>query len=262
MGKIIISESQYKKVKSILIENAINEAAYGFNPKKYSLKTVNYTTAYDGKDTIKVIGGVTYTPTQRGNLSGKGEFELETSGVRKKTTINFICGNNKLNIDGKYYDVVSGDQTLQGFKQLCEAVKKVKKDSYGVQQTGGDVKGYSQQTTYTLKSKDGKKTITIPEKTGYTAKKDQKGNEGATFKLGPTIFGWFGCKSKNFFINKVLYVDEKGGLVTNLSKSVCGASTVEPKKELNTKVDKVVGSAGGQKLASQDTVVSDMSNYV
>jgi hypothetical protein len=269
MGKIIISESQYRKVKSILIENAINESllneeAYTLDTKKYSLKTNDSTSARgtDVNDQLKVIGGATYTPTQRGNLSAKGEIEYINSGIRKKTTINFICANNKINADGKFYDVFSNNPTLEGFKKLCETLKKVKKDSYGIQQTGGAVKGYSQQNTYTLKSKDGKKTITIPKGTGYTAKKDQKGREGASFKLGPTIFGWFGCKSKSFFIDKVLYVDEKGALATNLSKAVCGASTVEPQKEPKTKADNVVDGGKGQRLATQDSIVSDMANYV
>ena len=130
MGKIIISESQYKKVKSILIENAINESllneeAYTLDTKKYSLKTNDYTDVSGGE--IKVIGGITYVPTQRGNLSAKGEIEYTNSGARKKTTINFICANNKINADGKYYDVNSSDSTFEGFKKLCETVKKVKK---------------------------------------------------------------------------------------------------------------------------------------
>jgi hypothetical protein len=118
----------------------------------------------------------------------------------------------KIHADGNYYDIhYLMILIYQGFEKLCKSLEN-KKDFYGIQQTGGAVKGYTQQNTYTLKSKDGKKTITIPAKTGYTAKTDQKGNEGATFKLGPTIFGWFGCKSKSFFVNKVLYIDEKGGI--------------------------------------------------
>lgn len=249
MGKIIISESQYRKVKQNLIENAINksllnEQAYNLDAKKYSLKANDYTDVSNGE--IKVLGNVTYVPTQRGNLTTKGEIEYKNSGSRKKTTINYICANNKFNIDGKYYDIVTNDSVLPGFKQLCESLKK-KKDYYGIQQTGGAVKGYTQQNTYTLKSKDGKKTITIPKNTGYTAKTDQKGNQGATFKLGPTIFGWFGCNAKSFFVDKVLYFDEKGLLVNNLSKSVCGGSTstVTKTKDVVDTQSKVVGTGTG-----------------
>ena len=112
---------------------------------------------------------------------------------------------------------------------MCETLKKKKKGSYGVEQSPGkSVQGYTQANNYTLKSKDGQKTITIPAKTGYTFKKDKKGNAGATFKLGPTIFGWFGCKSKSFFIDKVIYKDEKNFLADAISKALCGASSSTP----------------------------------
>jgi len=275
MGKIIITENQYKRFKSILIESVINESllneeAYTIDSKKYTLTTNDLTDVMGGL--IKVIGGATYKPTQRGNLSAQGEIEYTNSGSRKKTTISFICANNKINADGKYYDVMRNDTTLAGFQKLCETTKKMKKDSYGVQQTGGAVKGYSQQNVYTLKSKDGKKSITIPAKTGYTAKKDSKGNEGATFRIGPTIFGWFGCKSKSFFIDKVLYVDEKGTLATNLSKAVCGTSS-EPTKQQsssnqsqqsssNQSQQKSSNTSGDQNIASQTTIASEFANYV
>jgi hypothetical protein len=267
MGKIIITENQYKRFKSILIENAINESllneqAYTIDDKKYTLKTNDLTDVMGGA--IKVIGGALYKPTQRGNLSAQGEIEYTNSGSRKKTTINFICANNKINADGQYYDVMRNDSTLAGFQKLCETTKKMKKDSYGIQQTGGAVKGYSQQNVYTLTSKDGKKTITIPKGTGYTAKKDSKGNEGATFRIGPTIFGWFGCKSKTFFIDKVLYVDKLGTLVTNLSKSVCGTSS-EPTKQQsssNQGQQKSSNTSGGQNIASQPPIASEFANYV
>jgi uncharacterized membrane protein YgcG len=228
MGKIILTETQYKRFKSILIENVINqtllnEAAYTLDTKKYSLKTNDYSDVSGGK--IKIIGGATYTPTQKGNLTAQGEVEYTQSGSRKKTTIIYVCANNKFYVDKDYYDILGNDTTLEGFEKLCETLKKTKKDSYGIQQTGGAVKGYSQQNNYILKSKDGSKTITIPKGTGYTGKKDQKGNDGATFKLGPVSFGWFGCKSKTFFIDKVLYKDEKGFLANNISNAVCGGSS-------------------------------------
>ena len=270
MGKIIISERQYRKVRKNLIENAINksllnEEAYTLDTKKYSLTTNDLTNVKDGK--IKVIGGITYVPTQRGNLTAKGDIEYIDSGVRKKTTINFICANNKINADGNYYDLWPSEPTLKGFQDLCKSLKN-KKDFYGIQQTGGAVKGYTQQNTYTLKSKDGKKTITIPKNTGYTAKTDQKGNEGATFKLGPTIFGWFGCKTKSFFVNKVLYVDEKGALVNNLSKSVCGGSEVLPPKDVSNDPSKKViggggsGSGSGSGSGTSQSQTYDFENYI
>jgi hypothetical protein len=248
MGKIILTETQYKRFKSILIENAINqtllnEAAYTLDTKKYTLKTNDYSDVSGGK--IKIIGGATYTPTQKGNLTAQGEVEYTQSGSRKKTTIIYVCANNKFYVDKDYYDILGNDTTLEGFEKLCETLKKTKKDSYGIQQTGGAVKGYSQQNNYILKSKDGSKTITIPKGTGYTGKKDQKGNDGATFKLGPVSFGWFGCKSKTFFIDKVLYKDEKGFLVNNISNAVCGgpATKEEPKQDLGT-VDQKSYSGG------------------
>ena len=224
----------------------LNEAAYAIDAKKYSLKTNDLTDVKGGE--IKVIGGITYAPTQRGNLSAKGEIEYTNSGARKKTTISFICANNKINADGKYYDVLPSDTTFEGFRKLCETLKNKKKESYGVQQTlGKSVQGYTQANVYTLKSKDGKQSITIPAKTGYTLKKDKNGNVGATFRIGPTIFGWFGCKSKSFFINKVIYKDEKNFLADNISKAICGGSSSTTPE---TKTQQQVVGTGSQSTAT------------
>ena len=262
MGKIIISESQYKKVKSILIESAINESL--LNEETYKLKTNQQTTAYNSerKEGLTVSGGITYVPTQRGNLTGKGEIEYANSGGFKKTTttINFMCKTDQIHADGEYYDVYDTDHNLKGLQELCKSLKN-KRKSYGVQQTPGEkVIGYTQQKTYILKSKDGNKSKTIPAKTGYTAKTDKKGNQGATFKLGPISFGWFDCKSKSFYIDKVLYADEKEWLTNNLSNSVCSASTGEPK--VKPKGKKVVSGTGGRNNINQDSIVLDMLNYV
>ena len=150
MGKIILTETQYKRFKSILIENVINqtllnEAAYTLDTKKYSLKTNDYSDVSGGK--IKIIGGATYTPTQKGNLTAQGEVEYTQSGSRKKTTIIYVCANNKFYVDKDYYDILGNDTTLEGFETLCEKLKN-KKDFYGIQQTGGAVKGYTQQQNY------------------------------------------------------------------------------------------------------------------
>jgi hypothetical protein len=175
---------------------------------------------------VELIGGLTFKPTQKGNLGAYGEVEFTQSGQRKKTSIFYICPNKKLYVDQKYYDILGSDSSRVGFQSLCETLKKKRKGSYGVEQSPGkSVQGYTQANNYTLKSKDGQKTITIPAKTGYTSKKDKKGNAGATFKLGPTIFGWFGCKSKSFFIDKVIYKDEKNFLADAISKALCGASS-------------------------------------
>lgn len=232
---------------------------------------------------VELIGGLTFKPTQKGNLGAYGEVEFTQSGQRKKTSIFYICPNNKLYVDKKYYDILRIDSSREGFQSLCETLKKKRKGSYGVEQSPGkSVQGYTQANNYTLKSKDGKKTITIPAKTGYTSKKDKKGNDGATFKLGPTIFGWFGCKSKSFFIDKVIYKDEKNFLADAISKALCGASSstqappsspqvkqssVTPKgtattpsvKPTETALDTILQkiSAGGQKPAETKQVFDE-----
>jgi hypothetical protein len=264
-NKFILTEEESKRILSLhskkiqeerntISNSLLNEASYTLDTKKYTLTTNDYTDANrmenGNYNPIKVIGGITYTPTQKGNLTAQGEIEYKNSGVRKKTKINFICANKKFYADVNYYETYTNDDNLEGFIKLCETLKKTKKGAYAIQQTGGAVKGYTQQTSYTLKTKDGSKTITIPKDTGYTAKTDQKGNEGATFKLGPTINGWFGCKSKTFIINKVLYIDEKGTLSNNISNAVCVVKTNQPQKDtkpLNSKEvqQKNVISGGG-----------------
>jgi hypothetical protein len=246
MGKIVLNETQYNRLKNILIENAIdrsllNEEAYTLDTKKYTLKTNNFTNVKNRE--ITIIGNATYTPTQKGNLMANGEIEYAKSKHRKPTKVYYMCNNEKFKIENNFYEILTNDPTYKGFKELCETLKKSKKDYYGIEKKGGSVKGYIQQSEYTLKSKDDK-TITIPKNTGYTGKKDKKGNEGATFKLGPVSFGWFGCKSKNFIIDKVLYKDEKGVLANNISKAICG-SVKPPEKEIIIPKDPAVYKGGG-----------------
>ncbi len=206
-----------------------NSDAYTIDKNNLILKTNKKTQVLNGN--FVVLGGITFKPTQKGNLGGYGEIEFTDTGERKKTSIYYICSNKKLYVDKQYWSIYTGSWTRDGFIELCDTLKKKKKSSYGVEQTPGkSVQGYTQAKNYTLKSKDGKQSITIPAKTGYTFKKDKKGNPGATFKLGPTIFGWFGCKSKNFFINNVLYKDEKAFLANNISNAVCGTSDLSSKK--------------------------------
>jgi len=264
MGKIVLNEMQYNRLKNILIENAIdrsllNEEAYTLDTKKFTLKTNDYTDVKSRE--IRIIGNVTYTPTQKGNLMANGEIEYEKSGNRKKTKVYYMCNNNKFKVENKFYEIPTNDSTLEGFTKLCETLKKNKKDFYGIQQTGGAVKGYIQQIDYTLKSKDGKKTITIPKRTGYTGKKDQKGNEGATFTLGPTSFGWFGCKSKNFFIDKVLYKDEKGALANNISSAICG-SVKPPKETITNDKETFVKDGGDFDTSTSSFDISQFDQYI
>lgn len=226
-----------------------NEKYYTLNKNNLTLTLKNKVQTSDRK--VEVIGGTTFKPTQKGNLGAYGEVEFTGSGQRKKTSIFYICSNKKLYIDKDYYNILPSDSSRDGFIELCETLKKKKKDSYGVQQTPGKaVQGYTQGNNYTLKSKDGAKTITIPAKTGYTAKKDKKGNDGATFKLGPTIFGWFGCKSKSFFINKVIYKDEKNFLANNISKALCGTSSVTPPASDSQSKTNYVAPKGGTSSSS------------
>lgn len=257
------------------------EEAYKIDKNALTL-TLNNKVEVQNRE-VELIGGLTFKPTQKGNLGAYGEVEFTQSGQRKKTSIFYICPNKKLYVDQKYYDILGSDSSRVGFQSLCETLKKKRKGSYGVEQSPGkSVQGYTQANNYTLKSKDGKKTITIPAKTGYTFKKDKKGNAGATFKLGPTIFGWFGCKSKSFFIDKVIYKDEKNFLADAISKALCGASsstqaptdspqvkqsTVTPKgtattpsvKPTETALDTILQkiSAGGQKPAETKQVFDE-----
>lgn len=252
MGKIILSERQYSRLKNIIIESALEQTLVNEQKETYTLKVDEFLQTRDGK--FKVIGGTEYKPTIKGNLSTQTEVEDLVSGQRKKTKVTFVCSSNKLYIDNKFYDIYR-DKNQTKLEELCKKIKTMKKDAYGAESVGGG-SSYTQKNNYKLKSKDGK-TIEIPKGTGYSAKPDKN---GAAFKIGPTIYGWFGCESNVFIIDKVKYKDESGVLAKNISSVLC-KKTTKPEVKTDKSVTPV-STTVQPKLAQVDDVLTDFQNYV
>jgi hypothetical protein len=284
MGKIIISESQYRKVKQALIESEITKSFLteqnftvdnmtGFvtikNYLEFGVKR-NYTLY---KVTISK-GGKLY-PTSKGDVKGKVLVKVQDYRPFAKqnfteSSVIFICRSNKININNKIYEV----EEKELVKKICESAKISEKNTkvYGIGDVGGGG-GYVQKSDQILDStKKGGNPIRILKNTGYKAKKTTSGATGATFRFGNS-FGWFDCKYKNFSIykdkNKKEYENYTNkDLADALSKFFCNTSTAVGAQNLNQSVGSKSGSgtrsgssssSGGG--TSQDTM-TDFLNYI
>lgn len=273
MGKIMISENQYNKIKNLLIENAINEqnldgslnvekkTAYKIDPVKLTFinNDVIEVDVEQGGSNIKVMGGANFKPTIKGNLEATAQVQDVNTNVTKSNKVIFICNNEKISVDNKYYNIKNRGRNpvLPGLREFCKIVKEKTKKSYGVESVSG--KGgslvYKQENDRNVKSKDGK-LFKIPANTGYVARPEKK---GASFKIGPNNFGWFSCTNNQFVIGGKNYYDEDKGLVNKLVKTLC-------KTTGEVVTDKPIiggGGSGGSRLASSSSeLIADFQNYI
>lgn len=148
MGKIILSEGQYEKLKSSLISNTINESN---NQKSQILNEVGYYKNYIDVDFVNLTltlnnyldferkGGGSELRLNKGvvfkRTGGVGSnlvannvpFQLVgdyTGGLEEKGrgTITYYCKSNNLDIKGRnaiFYPENVNTSVLQGFKDLC-----------------------------------------------------------------------------------------------------------------------------------------------
>ena len=283
MGKIVLNETQYNRLKNILIENAIdrsllNEQTDDFSytiPQEY----VRFTNANDiTANYLKIFKGAKFIPDSKGNLVAKTKIQFTTviDGIVQSsyndsddaddareqklytydTNLKYNCKEGKMITDKapgqKYYaDTNDSKNVVEKLNGLCRKSKS-QKSSYGAESVGGG-KSYSQKKNYVLKSDKGT-SLKIPEGTGYSFK---EGKNGASFRLPGNKFGWFGCLSKTFQVDGVKYKDEKGALANNISKAICG-STKPPKEETITKREVVYKGGGG----SENYDTSEFDLYI
>ena len=269
----MISENQYNKIKNLLIENAINEqnldgslnvekkTAYKIDPVKLTFinNDVIEVDVEQGGSNIKVMGGANFKPTIKGNLEATAQVQDVNTNVTKSNKVIFICNNEKISVDNKYYNIKNRGRNpvLPGLREFCKIVKEKTKKSYGVESVSG--KGgslvYKQENDRNVKSKDGK-LFKIPANTGYVARPEKK---GASFKIGPNNFGWFSCTNNQFVIGGKNYYDEDKGLVNKLVKTLC-------KTTGEVVTDKPIiggGGSGGSRLASSSSeLIADFQNYI
>ena len=209
---------------------------------------------------LEKINGLIYQSIQG---SGTNEDMLKIN-LAKFKTIPDLCRASYLyknTYAETLFDAIDGDIDSDSqwkdyvYTPLLPAINlaKKQKSTYGAESVGGGL-SYSQKNDYTLKSKDGK-TLTIPAKTGYSFKPDKK---GASFRLG-NKFGWFGCTSKTFKVDGIIYSDNKGDLANSISKSLCGtiAKVVPDKIEGTSK-----GSGTSGSTSSSSDLIADFQNYI
>lgn len=253
MGNIILTESQYSRIKNFLVESEITKSFLLEQNVTIDNKTgfVNLTKdlkfkakGSDGKEKdIEIVGNNTKLyPTPKGNVGGEVLLKITNVGfptpiVNNKYKVYFMCKTGELMNGREKYKITDNKMV----SEICKSVqiKKNLSTTFGTEAVGGGL-GYTQKYDQPITSQDGKK-MTIPKGTGFVPKKD---GAGASFKLG-NDFGWFDCKTKNFVINKVKYTSDT--LSKTLSAKLCKSETPAPN---------VVGGGGGTNTSGSKGVGS------
>jgi hypothetical protein len=256
MGKIILNETQYSRIKNILIENAINKSLLNEQTDNFSYTVKSEKVAFEnavdpGLPELMIYKGAKFVPDNKGNIIAKTSFNFADTlsgdiayspesdlgfvdsdkDIKRYTyqdNVIYVCGKGKFKAPSKskfeyFAEDSPAPELVKELNKLCQKAKS-QKSSYGAESVGGG-KSYSQKFNYVLKSDKGT-NLTIPKGTGYSFK---EGKNGASFRLPGNKFGWFGCLSKVFQVDGVKYKDEKGALAGNISKAICGST--KPSKE-------------------------------
>jgi hypothetical protein len=267
MGKIVLNETQYNRLKNILIENAINEEnAYAeaaketiadnkffINPRTVTAPGTN------GGFKLKFFKGVKFVEGNDPYLKTEKKATIQFAGATNnvgsttKANIFYNCKTGKLFVKDienpdlselhgfektkKTFYINDEKITKESFKIVCQNIKKVKtKDVEKINQGGGgegDKKTYEQayeqklkyDTPQEVRGYDGYKMpftdLTIPKGTIYTSLPEKNGVSFNIKTKDKTLFGWFGCKSKKFSVNKIPLTDEKKALTKKLVSELC-----------------------------------------
>lgn len=282
MGKIIISESQYRKVKQALIENAINFKSLGIDEKNGTLtlqETVEAENAQGStRDELKLFKGAVFKIGQNFASNGilvsntkiqmVGSLSGGAGSAPRKSTVHYYCKTGKFNIPGlpdTYYiekDTVEKITILGGFRGLCQLGKNPQVSTQG---RAGQIAYNSKNPAQLTGKKDQTKKLTIPANTPFSF---NSAKNGVGFKVNYQN-GWFDCKTATFVINGVHYTSKF--LADALSKNLCKASVsvqtspsavVDSGQKVVNSPQTVSGGGGSGKLANQNPIVSDMANYI
>lgn len=269
MGKIILNETQYSRIKNILIENAINKSLLNEQTDNFSYTVKSEKVAFEnavdsGLPELMIYKGAKFAPDNKGNVVAKTSFNFadtlsgdiayspdqdlgfagndeEVKRYTYQDNVIYVCGKGKFKAPSRskfeyFAEDSPAPELAKELNKLCQKAKS-QKSSYGAESVGGG-KSYSQKFNYVLKSDKGT-SLTIPKGTGYSSKESKN---GASFRLPGNKFGWFGCLSKIFQVDGVKYKDEKGALANNISKAICGST--KPSKE-ETLTPNFGGGGGG-----------------
>lgn len=269
MRKIIISESQYSKIKNILIENAISEQSQekvdytklGIDPKNGTLtlsSDLRFENAQDQmRNELKMFKGAVFKAGSNfgstGILVSKTNYQMvktrsggQASGT-KKGDIHYYCKTGKFNISGEkdtYFNEAGFFK--KSFNAMCSLAKNPQVSSQG---KGGLVYN-SKNPAQLIGVKDNKKVFTIPANTAFTFNPSKNVVEfKSNFKDG-----LYDCKTATFIIEKVGYGSKF--LAEMLSKNLCKTSV--EKQKVNT--GNVRQSASN--MASNNNFYSEIQNFI
>jgi len=302
MGKIVLNETQYKRLQNILVENVINEEnAYAEAAKQTIADNKFFITQQtvtapgtSGGFKLKFFKGVKFVegndPYLKTEKKATIQFtdEFNNTGSTTKANIFYNCKTGKLFLKDieepglsemhgfeqskKTFYINDEKLTKESFKIVCQNIKKVKtKDTEKINQGGGgegDKKTYKQEYDQTLKydtpqevNVNGYKMkftdFKIPAKTIYTYLPEKNGVSFNIKTKDKTLFGWFGCKSKKFSVNKIPLTDEKQALTKKLVSELC--KVVDSKKEEIIPQHQVVYKGGG---GSENYDTSEFDLYI
>jgi hypothetical protein len=291
MRKIIITEEQYSKVKSTLIERAINETLTENNgqqgqvdPKTLGIDTKNGTltiprdfTAENAQSStraeLKLFKGAVFKVGR--NFASNGILVSNTTIQKVKTTtggsvesprkseVHYYCKTRKFNIPGTpdTYYIEKGDGFNGVQNSLNELCKLAKNPQASTQGTAGQTTYNSKNPNQLVGKKDQTKKLTIPANTAFSF---NEGKNGVGFKVNFQN-GWFDCKTATFIVNSVSYTSKFLG--ETLSKNLCKTS-VSPKTSASSgggggsRPGSSSGGGSTQTAATSNPVIADFQNYI
>ena len=254
MRKLILTERQYNNIKNVLIEKVIEETfineenvyadaakkTIGDNKFFINQRTVT-APGTNGGSKLKFFKGVKFVEGNDPYLKTDGKTSIQFAGGNNsvgsmtKANILYNCKTGKLSVKDienpdlsesfgfeetkKTFYINDEILTREGFKLVCQNIKKVgKKDAEKINQGGG---GEGDNKISDLKIPTGVIYKSIPEKNGVSF----------SFKIDKTpVNGWFGCKSKKFIINKSPATDEKQDLTKKLFDKLCVKDSSKPEE--------------------------------
>ena len=273
MRKLILTERQYNNIKNVLIEKVIEETfineenvyadaakkTIGDNKFFINQRTVT-APGTNGGSKLKFFKGVKFVEGNDPYLKTDGKTSIQFAGGNNsvgsmtKANILYNCKTGKLSVkdienpdlsesfgfEETKKTIYINDEILtrEGFKLVCQNIKKVgKKDAEKINQGGGgegDKKTYTQIYDQTLKYKNfaDNKISDLKIPTGVIYKSiPEKNGVSFSFKIDKTpVNGWFGCKSKKFIINKSPATDEKQDLTKKLFDKLCVKDSSKPEE--------------------------------
>lgn len=274
MRKIIISESQYSKIKNILIENAISEQSQekvdytklGIDPKNGTLtlsENIALENAQDQmRNELKMFKGATFKVGPNfgstGILVSNTNYQMvktrsggQASGT-KKGDIHYYCKTRKFNIPGEkdtYYN-----QSYSGIKESFNVMCGLAKNPQVSSQGKGGLVYNSKNPAQLVGVKDKNKVFTIPANTAFTFNPSKNVVEfKSNFKDG-----LYDCKTATFIIEKVGYGSKFLGDV--LSKNLCKTSVEKQKVNPGDGSSKVRQTADN--TASNTSFNSEIQNFI